>query len=83
MSTLTEKMKQQLADLRRRFDKGELTGDELSTLMLQAIETEAEKPMEEINDAWLTACGELMSYVDRDKLAQLPDHAEQICLGNL
>lgn len=78
MSTLTEKMKQQLADLRRRFDKGELTGDELSTLMLQAIETETEKPMEEINDAWLTACGELMSYVDHDKLAQLPDHTEQI-----
>lgn len=78
MSTLTEQMKQQLAGLRRRFDKGELTGDELSTLMLQAIEAEAQKPTEEINDAWLTACGELMAYVGHDKLAQLPDHAEQI-----
>lgn len=78
MSILTEKMKQQLADLRQRFEKGELTGDELSTLMLQAIETETEKPSEDINDAWLTACSELMAYVDRDKLAQLPDCSEQI-----
>lgn len=78
MSILTEIMKQQLADLRRRFDKGELKGDELSTLMLQAIEMETEKPAEEINDAWLTACGELMAYAERDKLAQLPDHSEQI-----
>lgn len=78
MSILTEIMKQQLADLRRRFDKGELKGDELSTLMLQAIEIETEKPAEEINDAWLTACGELMAYADQDKLAQVPDHSEQI-----
>ncbi len=78
MSMLTEKMKQQLADLRRRFDKGELTGDEVSTLMLQVIETETQKPAEEVNDAWLTACGELMAYVDQDKLAQLPDHSERI-----
>lgn len=78
MSILTEIMKQQLADLRRRFDEGELTGDELSTLMFQAIETEIEKPAEEMNDEWLTACGELMAYADRDKLAQLPDHSEQL-----
>lgn len=78
MSALTEKMRQQLAELRLRFDEGELTGDELSMMMLQAIEAEAQKPAKEINDAWLTACGELMAYADQDKLAQLPDHSEQI-----
>lgn len=78
MSSLTEKMKQQLADLRRQYNEGELTGDQLSALMLQAIETEAAKPAKEINDAWLTACSELMAYADQDKLAKLPDHRERI-----
>lgn len=78
MSSLTEKMKQQLADLRRQYNEGELTGDQLSALMLQAIETEAAKPAEEMNDAWLTACSELMSSADQDKLAKVPDHAERI-----
>ena len=78
MSSLTEKMKQQLADLRRQYNEGELTGDQLSALMLQAIETEAAKPAEEMNDAWLTACSELMSSADQDKLAKVSDHAERI-----
>ena len=78
MSSLTEKMKQQLADLRRQYNEGELTGDQLSALMLQAIETEAAKPAEEMNDAWLTACSELMSSADQDTLAMGPDHAERI-----
>ena len=78
MSSLTEKMKQQLADLRRQYNEGELTGDQLSALMLQAIETEAAKPAEEMNDAWLTACSELMASADQDKLAKVPDHAERI-----
>lgn len=78
MSILTEEMEQQLADLREHFDKEELTEDELSTLMLQAIETETEKPMAEINDAWLTACGKLMAYVDHDKLVRLPERSKQI-----
>lgn len=78
MSSLTEKMKQQLADLRRQYNEGELTGDQLSALMLQAIETEAAKPAEEMNDAWLTACSELMASADQDKLAKVSDHAERI-----
>ena len=78
MSSLTEKMKQQLADLRRQYNEGELTGDQLSALMLQAIETEAAKPAKEMNDAWLTACSELMSSADQDKLAKVSDHAERI-----
>lgn len=78
MSSLTEKMKQQLADLRRQYNEGELTGDQLSALMLQAIETEAAKPAKEMNDAWLTACSELMASADQDKLAKVPDHAERI-----
>ena len=78
MSSLTEKMKQQLADLRRQYNEGELTGDQLSALMLQSIETEAAKPAKEINDAWLTACSELMASADQDKLAKLSDHAERI-----
>ena len=78
MSSLTEKMKQQLADLRRQHNEGELTGDQLSALMLQAIETEAAKPAKEINDAWLTDCSELMASADQDKLAKVPDHAERI-----
>ena len=78
MSSLTEKMKQQLADLRRQYNEGELTGDQLSALMLQAIETEAAKPAKEMNDAWLTACSELMASADQDKLAKVSDHAERI-----
>ena len=78
MSSLTEKMKQQLADLRRQYNEGELTGDQLSALMLQAIETEAAKPAKEINDAWLTDCSEFMASADQDKLAKVPDHAERI-----
>ena len=78
MSSLTEKMKQQLADLRRQYNEGGLTGDQLSALMLQAIETEAAKPAKEINDAWLTACSELMASADQDKLAKVSDHAERI-----
>lgn len=78
MNSLTEKMKQQLADLRRQYNEGELTGDQLSALMLQAIETEAAKPAKEMNDAWLTACSELMASADQDKLAKVPDHAERI-----
>ena len=78
MSSLTEKMKQQLADLRRQYNEGGLTGDQLSALMLQAIETEAAKPAKEMNDAWLTACSELMASADQDKLAKVPDHAERI-----
>lgn len=78
MGMLTEKMQQQLAVLRRQFDKGELSGDELSNQMLQAIETETGKTPEKMNAAWLTACGELMAYADQDKLAQLPDHADQL-----
>ena len=46
--------------------------------MLQAIETEAAKPAKEMNDAWLTACSELMASADQDKLAKVPDHAERI-----
>ena len=71
-------MKQQLADLRRQYNEGELTGDQLSALMLQAIETEAAKPAKEMNDAWLTACSELMASADQDKLAKVSDHAERI-----
>ena len=78
MSSLTEKMKQQLADLRRQYNEGELTGDQLSALMLQAIETEAAKPAKEMNDTWLTACSELMASADQDKLAKVSDHAERI-----
>ena len=78
MSSLTEKMNQQLADLRRQYNEGELTGDQLSALMLQAIETEAAKPAKEMNDAWLTACSELMASADQDKLAKVSDHAERI-----
>lgn len=55
-----------------------MTGDQLSALMLQAIETEAAKPAKEINDAWLTACSELMASADQDKPAKLSDHAERI-----
>ena len=46
--------------------------------MLQAIETEAAKPAKEMNDAWLTACSELMASADQDKLAKVSDHAERI-----
>lgn len=76
MSELTAQMQLELADIRERYDRGQLDAGTVAELAEMAIDAEIEKPDGEINNAWLDACAELIDYVNRDHLSQFPEHRE-------
>lgn len=73
---LTLQMQQNLATLKEQFESGEITKEVLSNKMERAIYKELAKPAEEINNAWLDACADLMAYADHEQIAQWPDEKE-------
>lgn len=73
---LTLQMQQNLATLKEQFESGEITKEVLSNKMERAIYKELAKPAEEINNAWLDACADLMAYADHKQIAQWPDEKE-------
>lgn len=73
---LTLQMQQNLAALKEQFESGEITKEVLSNKMEGAIYKELAKPAEEINNAWLDACADLMAYADHEQIAQWPDEKE-------
>ena len=77
MHGLTPQMERELAELRERYDNGALDAQTVSDLMESAIDAELLKPEQEVNNAWLDACAELMTYVDREALASFPDQTEE------
>ena len=77
MCELTPQMRQELAELRERYENGDLDAQTVSDLMEAAIDAELLKPEDEVNNIWLDACTELMTYVDKQVLASFPDQTEE------
>ncbi len=75
---LTAQMQQDLAVLMEQLKQGEITKEDLSGRMEQEIYRELAKPAEEINNAWIDACADLMAYADKDQLASWPDEHEKL-----
>ncbi len=75
---LTAQMQQDLAVLMEQLKQGEITKEDLSDRMEQEIYRELAKPAEEINNAWIDACADLMAYADKEQLATWPDEHEKL-----
>jgi len=75
---LTAQMQQDLAVLMEQLKQGEITKEDLSDRMEQEIYKELAKPAEEINNAWIDACADLMTYADKEQLAAWPDEHEKL-----
>lgn len=75
---LTAQMQQDLAVLMEQLKQGEITKEDLSDRMEQEIYKELAKPAEEINNAWIDACADLMTYADKEQLAAWSDEHEKL-----
>lgn len=67
---------QELEELRENYEKGRIDRETVSDLMEMSIDAELTKSDEEIDNAWLNACIDLMAYVDRTELEQTAEQHE-------
>lgn len=73
---LDAKLQQKIQELKTCYEKGEMDGKEIHDLLDIEVMVELAKPAEEINNAWIDACVNLMAYTDQECLAVEPDAQE-------
>ncbi len=75
---LTAQMQQDLAVLMEQLKQGKITKENLSDRMELELYRELAKPAEEINNAWIDTCADLMAYAEKKQLATWPDEHEKL-----
>ncbi len=75
---LDVKLQQKVQELKSCYEKGEMGAEEIHDLLDIEIMVELAKPAEEINNAWVDACTDLMTYADKNQLAASDEHEKLV-----
>ncbi len=73
MSGLNASRYDELDRLQKAYEQGELSQKDANNLLAQAIEQELDKPDQEIDNAWINACADMIAYVNQEEIARVPD----------
>lgn len=76
MNELTAAHGEELERLRQAYERGEISQIAANERLAQTIDQELAKPDQEIDNAYLNACAELIAEINREEMARIPDGEE-------
>jgi len=77
MSGLNTSKHDELDKLQKAYEQGELSQQDANKRLAHAIEQELDKPDQEIDNAWINACADMIAYVNQEEIAEIPDQKEE------
>ena len=74
-STATRQI--QLEAIRQSISEGKLTAQQIHNILLEEIAAELNKPQEEVDIAYVNACQDFLTELNRNRAAAAPSHYEE------
>ena len=74
-STATRQI--QLEAIRQSISEGKLTAQQIHNILLEEIAAELNKPQEEVDIAYVNACQDFLTELNRNRAAATPSHYEE------
>lgn len=75
MDVRSETRRKELERINHQYKEGDLSQEQAMAWLLHAVEQEIQKPDDEIDDAWIDACEQLMNSIEQPQ--DWPDHRQE------